>query len=194
MTPTELCCSKPPAKDSSFRAPTLHPPASAAPAPRTSFMIDDILQQTPSRSSRTISSSSGVTEEGSCCSTYGEDAARRSDSPVSIFSEDTERGREGSPDGSDSDAERSNSQGRIFFCVSFFFSEFHHCLCYLVLELWLIFKLLMTCVLFNLQVVVHHHQKPRRDDPELFSHMLKCLSWKGGSPFRNTSQLMKESN
>ncbi len=69
----------------------------------TSFMIDDILN--PSRSSRTISSSSGATE-GTCCS---EEVTRRSDSPVSMFSEETER--DGSPDGSDSDTERSSSQG-----------------------------------------------------------------------------------
>nr|CAD37942.1 homeobox protein HOXb1 [Suberites domuncula] len=97
-----------------FRAPSVpaathghHLPTSTH---RTSFMIDDILQPTPNtRSSRTISSSSGLTEDGSYCSTFNEESTRRSDSPRSLFSEDA--GREGSPEGSDSDTERPSSQG-----------------------------------------------------------------------------------
>ncbi len=99
MTPTELNCSPhPAAKDSCSK---VNGPTFAV----TSFMIDDILN--PSRSSRTISSSSGATED----TYYSEETARRSDSPVSMFSEEAER--EGSPDGSDSDTERcSSSQGK----------------------------------------------------------------------------------
>lgn len=99
-----------------FRSPSQHaaavPHSHLAATPRTSFMIDDILQPTVStRNSRTVSSSSGLTEDGSCCSFYNEDAERRSDSPRSLLSEDTERDRDGSPDGSDSDMEKSSSQG-----------------------------------------------------------------------------------
>ncbi len=97
MTPTQVVCSSQPAKDPSSKV------NGSITSTVTSFMIDDILN--PSRSSRTISSSSGVTEDTYC----SEEAARRSDSPVSMFSEEAER--EVSPDGSDSDIEKSSSQG-----------------------------------------------------------------------------------
>ena len=113
------CSSNQTAKETTaFRSPSQHAAAvphghlAATTTPHTSFSIDDILQPTVStRNSRTVSSSSGLTEDGSCCSTYNEDAARRSDSPRSLISEDAERDRDGSPDGSDSDMEKSSSQG-----------------------------------------------------------------------------------
>lgn len=104
MTPTDLLCSPQPAAAKDPCSKVNGPTVQAV----TSFMIDDILN--PSRSSRTISSSSGATEDTYC----SEEAARRSDSPVSMFSEEADT-RDGSPEGSDSDNERCSSQGIIIF-------------------------------------------------------------------------------